>query len=78
MLRVTALNDWADHSFWTQRLLVDARNRGFLSAEEHFAAIAELIRSHCHFVQIDVQYLLWLFSKAPLGSSLHERPLLNI
>jgi predicted nucleic acid-binding protein len=69
MLRVIASNDWAVHSFWTQRLLVDARNRELLSAEEHFDAISELIRSHYHFVQIDVQYLLWLFSKHRLALS---------
>jgi hypothetical protein len=47
----------------TLHLLVDARNRALLSTEEHFDAISELIRSHFHFVQIDVQYLLWLFNK---------------
>ena len=62
-LRGVARGQWSVPGFWSQRLLVDCAERGFLTADAYYSHVSDLAQEHYHFVQIDYRYLTTLIGK---------------
>jgi hypothetical protein len=58
-LRLVARNEQRVHSFWTQTLLQDLLDKGLISPDEYYRAVARLIESGFHFVSVNHTHLLW-------------------